>query len=148
MALKADVADACSSNATQAWPLNLCDFITTTSRILPNCEKMAYRHFFISACNWNSHTQIHPESFWSLSKRHYRSYSQASQDLTLLIRELQIRVHSAKKACRWDLIRNFVPGHKGNRIHYDAQCCIKHLSLKQVVLYHSGECWTRDVFFR
>jgi hypothetical protein len=49
MALNADVADPISSNTTHAWPLSRMLRITTTSRIFPNCEKTAYRHFFISA---------------------------------------------------------------------------------------------------
>lgn len=45
---KACVAEACSSKQIHAWPLNLWFLITTTSRIFPNCENIAYRHFFIS----------------------------------------------------------------------------------------------------
>ena len=43
------VAPAISENTTHAWPRSRYVFKHTTSIILPNCENMAYRHFFRSA---------------------------------------------------------------------------------------------------
>ena len=44
------VVDALTSAKTiQAWPRSLYVFMATMSTIFPNCEKIAYRHFFNSA---------------------------------------------------------------------------------------------------
>ena len=46
---RALVAAVTSANTIHAWPRSRYVFMHTTSRILPNWEKIVYRHFFSSA---------------------------------------------------------------------------------------------------
>ena len=47
--LSALVAAVTSANTIHAWPRSRYVFMQTTSRILPNWEKIVYKHFFSSA---------------------------------------------------------------------------------------------------
>jgi hypothetical protein len=49
MDVSAFVAAVTSENTTHAWPRRRYVRMQTTSKILPNCEKMAYRHLLSSA---------------------------------------------------------------------------------------------------
>ena len=55
MDVSAFVAAVTSENTTHAWPRKRYVLMQTTSKILPNCEKMAYKHLLSSAtqCKWS-----------------------------------------------------------------------------------------------
>jgi hypothetical protein len=60
MDVSALVAEVTSAKTTQACPRSLMVFSATTSTILPNWEKMAYRHFFSSAKGTSGEDQVPP----------------------------------------------------------------------------------------
>ncbi len=60
MLLSAFVAAVTSANTTQAWPRSRYVFMQMMSRILPNWEKMACKHFFSSAIG--SQNQYQPNA--------------------------------------------------------------------------------------